>query len=154
VLRHPKACKQKKLSKNRNHRSTSKVQKPGAPKCLRLLEAVKEGQGRVRRRCSKPAATTNLEPSNNPAVSGSGMTPSSGLKLLISSDNSMVEETPVAEEEGDRMLLAEAVKLLKIQKRVGFTFELADDETTKQLIEHENGDRAKKLLWEQRNSDQ
>jgi hypothetical protein len=154
VLRHTKVAKQKKSSKNKNHRSISKVQQQGAPKCLRLLEAVKEGHGRVRRRCSKLATTTNLEPSINPVVSCSGLTPSSGLKLLILSDSSMVEETPVAAGDGDCLLRTEAVKLLEIQKRVGFTFELADDETTNQLIEQENGDRAKKLLWEQRNSDQ
>jgi hypothetical protein len=48
----------------------------------------------------------------------------------------------------------EAAKLLHIQKEVGFTFEVAEDVTIKELAEQEECDRAKKLDVEGRVGDQ
>jgi hypothetical protein len=154
VNRPRRAAKQKKSSRLSRHKSSSKPQQIGVPKCLILLEAVKEGNNRVRRRRTNSGDATLAVPVVNSIAPIPGATPPSGLNLITSSDASMVMETPAHNDEEDRVKVLEAAKLISIQKQVGFSFEAEDGETVKQLIVQENCDRAKKMEWEQRNGDQ
>jgi hypothetical protein len=149
-----KAGRKKKHSKHNRHRSKAKLQQIGVPKCLILMEAVKEGNVGARRRRVISSEVVPLEPAVTPVAPTPCATPSSGLKLITDSGPSMVLETPMPTIEADRAKLVEAAKLIEIQKLAGFTFEGKEDETTKLMIEQENCDRAKKMIWEQRNGDQ
>ncbi|PNY16690.1 hypothetical protein L195_g013415 [Trifolium pratense] len=145
----------------------------GAPRCLRLLEAVREGGGK--RYCKRKGKETVMSQSSN-KDSGSGEmccsdnvdkedtvvaetaegiilevvlpriepTPTSGLNLLLEADTEEVNQNR-------SQLNSDASKLLYIQKNVGFRYEEPDDVVVKVLAEDEQRDRLKKQEWEQRN---
>jgi hypothetical protein len=81
-------------------------------------------------------------------------TPASGINLISGSENSLLSNSVGQENEEEKAKLVEAAKLLSIQREVGFTFEEPRGEIMKQLVDHENADRAKKMDWEQREGDQ
>ncbi|WJX73890.1 hypothetical protein P8452_57618 [Trifolium repens] len=83
-----------------------------------------------------------------------GATPNSGINLLSTSEISGKSNNSQHTQEEDREKLIQAAKLLSIQRGVGFSFEIEDDLTLKQLVELEKCDRAKKMEWEQREGDQ
>jgi hypothetical protein len=171
-------------SKRQSSNALSKSQLIGAPKCVRFLEAVKDGFPRNRRRRGKEEVGPSEEEEVGSRIStgdgaggmeervvgGSGanqrdvvvpiltpvlsVTPSSGLNLISNSVDSLVRETPSVAAEGDRVKVMEAAKLLAIQKETGFSFDVNDNVTIAQLIQHEVCDREKKVEWEIKNGDQ
>ncbi|WJX25913.1 hypothetical protein P8452_14901 [Trifolium repens] len=167
----------KKVSKWRKHKQSSKFPQLGVPKCLQLVEAVQEGVQKSRRRRHKGGGGTAVgersggteevlgrsESSGNednnvnlvmhPQFSSNHIA-NSGINLILEDGDSLVPETQNDSNEGDRALVVEAAKLLQIQKEVGFSFEVVEDVTIKQLVEQEECDRAKKLAMEGRNGDQ
>ncbi|WJX22504.1 hypothetical protein P8452_11802 [Trifolium repens] len=167
----------KKVSKWRKHKQSSKFPQLGVPKCLQLVEAVQEGVQKTRRRRHKGGGGTAVgersggteevlgrsESSGNednnvnlvmhPQFSSNHIA-NSGINLILEDGDSLVPETQNVSNEGDRALVVEAAKLLQIQKEVGFSFEVVEDVTIKQLVEQEECDRAKKLAMEGRNGDQ
>jgi hypothetical protein len=91
---------------------------------------------------------------NQGIVGGTGGTPVSGINLISDSEGSIVPNSIPQSNDEEKEKLLEAAKLLSIQQEVGFTFEVPDDMTLKQLVDHERGDRAKKMDWERREGDQ
>jgi hypothetical protein len=167
----------KNATKWRKHKQCSKFPQLGVPKCLQLVEAVQEGALKSRRRRHKGGGGTVLEENTEGLVcemprsdcSGkevvsanqepiqqlsTNCTANSGINLILEDCDSVVPETQATRVEGDRATVVEAAKLLHIQKEVGFTFEVAEDVTIKELAEQEECDRAKKLDVEGRVGDQ
>jgi hypothetical protein len=91
---------------------------------------------------------------NQGVVGCSGGTPTSGINLISGSEGSIVPNSMPQGSDEEKEKLIEAAKLLSIQQEVGFTFEEPTDMTLKQLVDHERGDRAKKMEWERREGDQ
>ncbi|MCH80896.1 hypothetical protein A2U01_0001672 [Trifolium medium] len=172
----------KQIPKLRKQKSCSKFNHLGAPKCLQLVEAVREGGAKATRRRMKgggpmPGVEDSYgaggkhqvkgkhgdkksHRSNNqqnqmelPGPTIQRHTPSSGINLISKSENSNVPDSGPHNSDEGREKLVETAKLLGIQK-VGFTFEEADGVTLKQLVDQERCDRAKKMEWEQREGDQ
>jgi hypothetical protein len=83
-------------------------------------------------------------------LSNPGATPNSGINLLTDSEISRKSNNSQQTQKEDREKLIQAAKLLSIQRGVGFSFEINDDLTLKQLVELEKCDRVKKMEWEQR----
>jgi hypothetical protein len=102
--------------------------------------------------CSgKEVVSANQEPIQQLSTN---CTANSGINLILEDCDSVVPETQATRVEGDRATVVEAAKLLHIRKEVGFTFEVAEDVTIKELAEQEECDRAKKLDVEGRVGDQ
>jgi hypothetical protein len=78
------------------------------------------------------------------------LTPSSGLKLISDNVNSRVSGSQLVEQDGERVKVLEAARLLKTQKEVGFTFEMEDEDIIRELVVKENDDRAKMMDGEQK----
>ncbi|WJX47283.1 hypothetical protein P8452_33994 [Trifolium repens] len=83
-------------------------------------------------------------------LSNPGATPNSGINLLTDSEISRKSNNSQQTQKEDREKLIQDAKLLSIQRGVGFSFEINDDLTLKQLVELEKCDRVKKMEWEQR----
>jgi hypothetical protein len=173
----------KNFSKFRKHKSNSKFIPLGVPKCIQLVEIMKEAGPRSRRRRQidggvvagelqkggDGGATTAV---SSAAVSDSNrdgrlrgmeemvraenpcITPGSGLNLIVGDENSNGSGSLAHSQEGDRDKVVQAAKLLRIQREVGFTFEEPLEDVVKQLVDEENCDRSKKMDWEKRQCDQ
>jgi hypothetical protein len=83
-----------------------------------------------------------------------GGTPPSGINLLSEGQISSISDHSRQSQEEDRDKVIQAAKLLSLQRGVGFTFEVEEEVTIKQLVELEKCDRVKKMEWEQRECDQ
>jgi hypothetical protein len=166
-------------SKCRRHKHNSKFPTLGVPKCVQLVEAMKEAAPKQRKRRHKGGVAlsngaeavveeaeqvvvvlsegrTVLGGDTGPIAMNnfSTPTPTSGLNLLSGSDISRVPESQPQGQDVEKEKLIEAAKLLSIQKEVGFNFDVSDDEILKNLVEQEKSDREKKMDWEKRDGDQ
>jgi hypothetical protein len=163
----------KSKSKMRKQKSCSKFNSLGVPKCIKLVEVLKEAGPMVRKRRQAEAevAATGDEGDEDEATTGSLMesdgnipstsrlvrvssTPASGINHIAGSDMSFVPDSLPQNQTEEKGKLIEAAKLLNIQLEVGFNFEEASTQTLKYLVEQENCDRAKKMEWENRIVDQ
>jgi hypothetical protein len=140
----------KQLALPRKKKQCSKFQQVGVPKCLQLVEAIQEGGLKARRQRHKDGEGTITaakckggDDSNvrtermekgvadfTQSVSGhlSGTcTPTSDIVLISATGVSSVPETQIIAYDVDRSKVVEAAKLLKLQKKVGFTFEEHED---------------------------
>jgi hypothetical protein len=176
-----------KLSKIRRNKSCSKFNQLGVPKCIKLVEMVKESKAsekklRSQRRGGSAIGSdegrtgaetwthhhlTDMAEEGTDGREGCsnrqderwkgsipGATPVSGLQFLSGSEASRVSDSQKQTPDEDKVKLIEAAKLLKIQKEVGFNFVEATCETLKVLVEQENNDRTKKMVWEGNVGDQ
>jgi hypothetical protein len=78
----------------------------------------------------------------------------SGVEALLREENSQNSEVQETGKIAENLLLKEASTLLGIQKVVGFTFEMEDNEVCDKMIADELRDRAQKVEREQVNGDQ
>jgi hypothetical protein len=91
------------------------------------------------------------EVNSRPVVQGASP---SGAVLLVRDENSQ-NSCPVESQVNDQSpLQREASKLLEIQKAVGFSFALQDNEVCEKLVADELRDRAQKVDRETVNVDQ
>ncbi|KAK2430144.1 hypothetical protein P8452_43598 [Trifolium repens] len=164
-------------SKFRQHKQSSKFPNLGVPTCVKLVEAMKEAVAKHRRRRQRgggvrlngveseeeeitPAMEVSTEFSKEkegarlPRGVTQTPTPASGLILISGSEISRVPDSQSQGHGVDKEKLIEAAKLLSIQKEVGFNFEVAEEETLKNLVEQELCDREKKMDWEKSVGDQ
>jgi hypothetical protein len=175
-------CDLKIPPKLKKHKSCSKINKLGIPKCLQLTEALKEAGPRGRRRRAKGvsgvmedkgklgaevrsaavgsdgAATgfivNDKHRQKNPgSLEGQSVTPATGIGLILESENSQSASSQ-QDSVGEKEKAIEAARLLSIQKEVGFTFEEQDDEIVQQLVNQETKDRGMKMEWEKKEGHQ
>ncbi|KAK2449432.1 hypothetical protein QL285_008629 [Trifolium repens] len=150
------------LSKTRRQKSCSKVNPLVAPKCLKLVEAMKEGGARARRRRQKGGVSGIGEGAEVEDVASKELnyvevragsededhrsieevsrrkesirTPTSGINHISESDYSRGAVAGTHNSTEDKEKLIAAAKLLSTQKDVGFTFVEPEGETVKQLV--------------------
>jgi hypothetical protein len=134
--------------KSNRQKPMSKFPQLGVPKCIQLVEALQDGNGQARRRRGKADGGAKAGEASKGAVAIP--TPSSGPKLISDNVNSLVSDSQIVEQDGERVKVLEAVKLLKTQREVGFSFEMEDDDIIKELVVKENDDRAKMMDGEQK----
>ncbi|MCH79854.1 RNA recognition motif [Trifolium medium] len=182
VLSSHKTKSRKQMSKLKKQKSCSKFNQLGVPLCIQLVESLKSGGAKSRRRRIKGAIQSNAEEVGGVEVSMEAfeagdvissdaggyqrrkekltglmtprVTPASGINLISGSQSSQVPNYVGVDNGKDKEIAIEAAKLLSIQKEVGFSFEEADGETVKQLMTQERCDRVKKMEWEQKEGDQ
>jgi hypothetical protein len=169
--------------RNKKLNSLSNANNLGVPKCIKLVEAVKEMGARVKQRRQKGGEGISTMREDEEDVAGlmevevveasedgdadqyrrkgegreafhGVSTPASGINLLSGSETSRVSDSLPQSLNEDKDKYVEAAKLLSIQKNVGFSFVEATSDTLKHLVEQENCDRIKKMEWELKEGDQ
>ncbi|WJX47284.1 hypothetical protein P8452_33995 [Trifolium repens] len=171
------------ISKNRKLKSTAKFNPLCVPKCLKLVEAVKECGHRGKKRRQKgggvqekgrdkggvggsgettcqgegsrrPMAEALEHQSPLPFVQRGVSTPASGIHLISGSVSSNGSVLVPETQGAAKDILIQAAKLLSIQKVVGFYFAEPEGNTINHLVDQEIEDRAKKVEWENKEGDQ
>jgi hypothetical protein len=169
--------------RNKKLNSLSNANNLGVPKCIKLVEAVKEMGARVKQRRQKGGEGISTMREDEEDVAGlmevevveasedgdadqyrrkgegreafhGVSTPASRINLLSGSETSRVSDSLPQSLNEDKDKYVEAAKLLSIQKNVGFSFVEATSDTLKHLVEQENCDRIKKMEWELKEGDQ
>jgi hypothetical protein len=159
-----------KLLRKRNRSSKGGSQNPGrhppnlmgVPK-FRQLELILKNAGRRRKEDPKGKSSEgdllrlDQQSSNHSATCSPGVCPTPTVDATLPIPGSGVahlldiDGDPVPESVGAGVSMeAEAVVLLGIQKEVGFTFEVGDDEIQSKLIELANKHSDRNVEWEQR----
>jgi hypothetical protein len=152
----------------------------GVPKCIQLVEAVNNGRKGARKKkgrkgtaragvshesidsgdrlVSKEASVGNNEVCTGEEEESTLVRQQevggSGVEALLREENSQNSEVQETGKIAENLLLKEASTLLGIQKAVGFTFEMEDNEVCDKMIADELRDRAQKVEREQVNGDQ
>jgi hypothetical protein len=173
----PYVYKEKGKKKSKHHQQQSQM---GVPKCIQLVEVVQQGRMGVkknkRNKSSESGQICGAGLGGDSGVSGAGgaidrgdednieaaaipqvtepVILGSGVLLLQGDENSINSDEQGSAKSGQRLLQKEASKLLQIQKSVGFSFELEDQEVCDRMVENELRDRAQKVVREQTIVDQ
>jgi hypothetical protein len=157
----------KKASKKGPHLTRSTHPLVGIPKFQQLAMAV-NGVGRRRKDPMKSNSKegdhsrTVLRPQTLSIADGCAETPpidlqvllpvpAFGLNKLFDCDGRAVSDSLLVSGGGDAQKKEEAKILIEIQKEVGFTFEMGEDELQSKLVELDDVDRAKNVVREQVN---